>query len=106
MRYKELNFPRGLNLDFLLRFLSEKKLMRVIEDMADKPRKERKVILPSRSCIRKCIVYYLVEKHDGDFDAVLDILKGKEKFMSHALLQRGNIMKLYEQRKREIENEK
>jgi len=105
MKYEDLNFPKGLNLDFLLRFFSEKRLMKLIREMANKPRKERKVILPSQSCLRKCIVYYLVKKH-GDFDAVIDILKGEEKFLGNALLHRGNIKRLYEQRKREIENER
>lgn len=110
LKYEDYNFPKGLNLDFLLNFLSEKKLMKVIENYANKPRKERKVILPSWSCIRKCSIYYLVEKHDGDFDAVLGILKAKageklEKFLGNALLHKGNIKRLYETRKKEIKNE-
>jgi len=106
MRLKDWNLPKGLNLDFLLNFLSEKKLMKVIEDMADKPREQRKVILPSRSCLRKCLVYYLVEKFKGDFDAVMDILRGKEKILARKGLYKGNIKRLYENRKKEIQNEK
>jgi hypothetical protein len=105
LKYEDYDFPKGLNLDFLLNFLSEKKLMKVIENYADKPRNQRKVILPSWSCIRKCSIYYLVEKHKGDFDVVLDILKGKEKSLGNVLLHKGNIKKLYFQRKRELENE-
>ncbi len=105
MKLKNLNLPKGLNLDFLLNFLSEKKLMAVIEDYADKSRKERKVILPSRACIRKCLVYYLVEKYKGDFDSVLEKIKG-DKTLGELELHKGNIKKLYENRKREIENEK
>ncbi len=110
MKLKDLHLPKGLNLDFLLNFLSEEELMAVIGDYADKPRKERKIILPSRTCLRKCLAYYLVEKHEGDFDAVMDILRGEEKILGNALLHKGNIKKLYEQRKKEIvkeiENEK
>lgn len=100
-----MNFPKGLNLDFLLNFLSEEELMVVIKRMASEPRKNRKVILPSQSCIRKCSIYYLVEKHKGDFDAVMEILRGKEKVLAKKGLHIGNIKRLYDQRKREIKNE-
>ena len=106
MRLKDWNLPKGLNVDFLLNFLSEKKLLKVIENYADRPRKERKIILPSRSCLRKCLVYYLAEKFNGDFDIVIDIMRGKEKILARKGLYKGNIKRLYENRKREIENEK
>jgi len=54
----------------------------------------------------KCNVYYLVEKFNGDFDTAMDILRGNEKVMAEKGLYKGNIKKLYEQRKKEIENEK
>lgn len=106
MKLEEWNLPKGLNLDLLLNFISEKKLLAMIEDMADKPRKDRKIIFPSRSCLFKCNVYYLVEKFNGDFDTAMDILRGNEKVMAEKGLYKGNIKKLYEQRKKEIENEK
>lgn len=106
MKLKDWNLPKGLNVDFLLRFISEKKLMKVMEEMADRPREERKIILPSRSCLRKCLVYYLVEKFEGNFSVVMDILRGKEKILAKKGLYLGNIKRLYENRKREIENEK
>jgi len=105
MKLEDWNLPKGLNLDFILNFLSEKKLLAMIEDCADKPRKDRKIILPSRSCLRKCHIYYLVEKFNGDFDVVMDILRGNEKVLAKKGLYKGNIKKLYEQRKKEIENE-
>ena len=105
MKLEEWNFPKGLNLDFLLNFISEKKFLAMINECADKPRKDRRIILPSRSCLNKCHVYYLVEKFNGDYDAVLNILRGKEKVMAKKGLYKGNIRKLYEQRKRELENE-
>ena len=106
MKYEEWNLPKGLNLDFLLDFISEKKLLAIIDELADKPRKDRRVIFPSRSCLNKCNVYFLVEKFNGDYDAVLDILRGREKVMSAKGLYKGNIRKLYETRKREIERER
>jgi len=105
MKLKEWNLPRGLNLNFLLNFISEKKLLEIIENMADKPRKDRRVIFPSRSCLFKCNVYFLVEEFNGDYDAVLDILRGREKVMAKRGLYKGNIRKLYKTRKKEVEKE-
>ena len=102
MKFKDWNLPKGLNADFLLRFISEKKLLKVMEEMADMPRSQRKIILPSRSCLRKCLVYYLVEKFEGNFSVVMDILRGKEKILAKKGLYLGNIKRLYENRKREI----
>ncbi len=105
MRYEDLNFPKALNLAFLLNFLSKEELMVVIGNYANKPRSQRKIILPSRACLRKCIVYYLVEKHKGNFDVVMNILRGEEKVLGDALLHKGNIKKLFNQRKKELVNE-
>lgn len=105
MEFKDWNLPKGLNVDFLLRFISEKKLLKVMEEMADRPRKERRIILPSRSCLRKCLIYYLVETFKGDFDVVMNILRGKEKILAKKRLYKGNIRRLYESRKRELERE-
>ena len=105
MKLKDWNLPKGLNLDFLLNFISEKKLLAIIENMADEPRKNRRVVFPSRSCLFKCNVHFLVEKFNGDYDAVLDILRGREKVMSAKGLFKGNIRKLDETRKREISKE-
>jgi len=105
MRLNDLNLPKGLNVDFLLRFLSEEELMILIGEMADKPRSERKVILPSRSCMRKCLVYYLVEKHKGDFSKVMDILRDNRSVLASHGHYVSNVKRLYNQRKKEISNE-
>jgi len=105
IKIKDLNLPRPLNISVLEPLLSEDVLDSLIKEYAGKSRKERRIIFPSQSCLRKCLVFYLVEKHDGDFDAVLDILRGEEKVLGNALLHKGNIKKLYEQRVKEIENE-
>lgn len=102
MKLKDWNLPKGLNLDPLLDFMSEKKILALIDNMADKPRKDRKIIFPSRSCMRKCLVYYLVEKFNGNFDVVMNILRGGEKILAEKGLYKGNVRKLYEQRKKEI----
>ena len=106
MKLRDLQLPKGLNVDFLLRFLSEEELMAVIGDMADKPREQRKIILPSRSCMRKCLIYYLVEKHKGDFSKVMDVLRDNGSVLASHGHYISNIKRLYKQRKREIKNER
>lgn len=103
MEFESWNLPKGLNLDILLDLTSEKRLLGMIESMANKSRNERRVIFPSRVCLRKCLVYYLVEKFNEDFDAVLDVLKGHEKTLGK--IHKANIRKLWENRKKEIEND-
>lgn len=105
IKIKNLRLPRGLNLSILESLLSEDALESLIKEYAGKPRTERRIILPSRTCLRKCLVHYLVEKHDGDFSAVLDVLRGEENVLAKRGLHIGNIKRLYGQRKREIENE-
>lgn len=105
MNLKQWNLPKGLNVEFLLDFISEKKLLQIINECADKRRKERRIILPSRSCLNKCHIYYLVQKFKGDYDAVMDILRGTEKVLASKGLYKGNIRKLYEQRCKEIQKD-
>ena len=78
IKIKNLCLLRGLNLAVLESLLSEEELESLVYEYAGKPRTERRIILPSRTCLRKCLVYYITEKHEGDFSAVLDALRGEE----------------------------
>jgi len=110
MKLRDLQLPKGLNLDLLLNVLLEDELLVLIEDFADKPRSERKVILPSRSCIRKCLVFYLVEKHKGDFSKVMQVLKDNGSPLASHGHYITNVKRLYRTRcaeiKRELANER
>lgn len=105
MKLRTLRLPKGLNIEFLLRFMSEEELMVVIADMADKPRSERKVVLPSRSCMRKCLIFYLGEKYHQDFRKVMDVLRDNGSVLASHGHYISNVKRLYQQRKKEIENE-
>lgn len=105
MKIKDLQLPRGLNLAVLESLLSEEELESLIDKYALKSRKERKVILPSQSCLRKCMIYHLVEKHKGDFSKVMRILREEEGILVSHGSYITNIKRLYNQRKKEIANE-
>jgi len=103
---KKMSWPRGLNLDILFTRLNEKECSALIKTYSDESRGRRRIVLPSRRCIKKVFIHYLVEKHDGDFDQVMEELKGgKDKFLKDLGIRRDKVRQLYEQRKREIQRE-
>lgn len=106
MKLRDLPLPRGLNLDVLRRFLSEGELERLIDEYAHKPHNERRIVLPSKSCLHKCLIYHLVVKHKGDFSAVIEELRGEATVLANDGHYITNIKRLYETRKREIIKEK
>jgi hypothetical protein len=104
-RLKDLQLPRKLNLDILAELLSKKTFESLVYKFADKSLEERRITLPSELCLRKCMVYYLVEKFKGDFSKVINALRSGEKVLAERGHYIGNIKRLYETKKREIENE-
>jgi hypothetical protein len=104
IRFSELNFPKALNLDLLSGILTEKALTNLIQENAMKDRKQRRIMLPSHSCLRKVIIYFLMEKYGQDYSQVMERLKGAGT-MGSQTLQKSNILRLYETRKKEIAKE-
>lgn len=105
MKYSDLIFPKALNLHLLSGILDEEKMMKLILKNESKERKERRIILPSRKLLRKCVIYYYAKKHDENFEEVLKALKGDFESPEEAGLREDKIIELYEQRCKEIENE-
>ena len=105
MKFKDLIFPRALNLHILSEILDEGQMMDLMKKYEGGTRKERRIILPSRKLIRKCIIYYLAIKHKENFDEVLKELKGDLELPKEAGLRRDKIKELYETRKKELELE-
>ena len=106
MILENLSLPKGLNLDILKPLLPAEELEFLINERAGKSRKERRIIFPSRMCLRKCLIYFLVNKYNGDFSQVMDVLRNEEGVLSDKGLHITNIKRLYAQRKKEIQNEK
>lgn len=106
MKYSDLIFPKAMNLHLLSEILDDDQMMKLILENEGKTRKERRIILPSEKLLRKCIIYYLVIKHGENFEKVLEELKGDSESLDEAGLRKDKILELYENRKKEIENEK
>lgn len=106
IRFNDLIFPKALNLHLLSEILDDGQMMNLIKKFESGTRKERRIILPSRKLIRKCIIYSLMQKHKENFEEVLKELKGDLELPEEAGLRKDKIIELYDQRKREIENEK
>lgn len=106
IKFNDLIFPKAMNLHLLSEILDDGQMMDLIKKHEGKTRKERRIVLPSRKLIRKCIIYYYAIKHKENFEEVLKILKGDFKTLEEADLRKDKIVELYENRKREIENEK
>jgi len=104
-RLKDLQLPKRNNLDILAELLPKKVLESLVYKFAGKSLEERRIILPSESCLRKCTIYHLVEKYGGDFSKVMNELRSGEKVLAKQGHYVSNIKRLYETRKKEIENE-
>jgi len=103
---KNLNLPRGLNLSILAEVIPEEELEFLIKELSGKSRKERRVIFPSRTCLRKCLIHHLVNKHDKNFKKVLELLRDQDGILAWKGLHIGNLKRMYFQRCKEIEREK
>lgn len=106
MKYSDLIFPKAMNLDILSEILDDDEMMDLIRKYEGEERRSRRIILPSRKLIRKCIIYYLATKHKENFEEVLKELKGKLNTADEDILRKDKIIELYQQRKREIEDGK
>jgi len=104
-RLKDLQLPKRNNLDILAELLPKKVLESLVYKFAGKSLEERRIILPSESCLRKCTIYHLVEKYEGDFSKVMNVLRDGKEVLAKQGHYVSNIKRLYETRKKEIENE-
>lgn len=78
IEYSKLNWPKGLNLDLLLEILTEDQLKEFLAEHAKKKRLERRIVLPSATCIKK--VYFhnlwsLIEKGETTWEEIKNDFK-------------------------------
>jgi hypothetical protein len=102
--FKKLAFPKGLNLELLKPFLTEEKLRKLIAVSTKKSRRERRVILPSDTCLRKVLAHYIWPQIWSGKISWPRLKKELRKTGSLRSLKftRSEIKRLYEQREREI----
>ena len=104
-RFKDLQFPKRNNLEILAELLPKKVLESLVYKFAGKSLEERRITLPSESCLRKCTIYHLVEECGGDFSKVMNALRSDEKALAKKGHYVSNIKRLYETRKKELKKE-
>jgi len=102
IEFQKLSFPRGLNLGLLQGFLSEQELRRIIIENCRKTRVERRIILPSKKCLKKILCHYLVEKYQGDYNKVMADMKDGFKTLKQLGIDRKQVRQLHKQREGEI----
>lgn len=108
MKISELDFPKAMNLDLLAKILPEKKLMDLILSNCTKERKARRIILPSKSCLKKVVCYYYGKRVDGgkmNWSQAMKKLREGFDTLKEAGLEREAIKRLFLQREREIQRE-
>jgi len=108
MKISELDFPKAMNIDLLAEILPGKKLTDLILENCSKERKARRIMLPSKSCLRKLVFYYYGKKvADGEITWKQAMKKLREGFdtLKEIGLEREAVKRLYAQRQREIQRE-
>lgn len=103
-----MNFPKAMNIDLLAEILPEKKLLELFLENRDKDRKQRRIMLPSKSCLKKLVCFYYGKRvADGKMSWPQAMKKLKEGFetLKQAGLEREGVKRLFLQREREIKRE-
>ncbi len=107
--FKEFEWPKGLNLEVLAGVLSEDDLGKLIADSMIKTRAERRIILPSLSCVRKIQAHAIWKKILSGFLTWEKFKKDIQKEHGNMLMvgiRKDKVIELYEQREKEIIQEK
>lgn len=107
--YKELNFPRGLNLDLLAKILPEDKLMGFLVKHSKEDRLKRRIILPSRKTMKKVLCFYIwsqIKEEKTTWEKIKSELKSEFKTLKALDITKAEVKRLYNQRFMEIMDEK
>lgn len=108
MQYDDLSWPKRLNLNILSEILPSELMGELIGQYADKPLSQRKITLPSRLNIRKCVAHrlgQLVSEGRMTWAEAMKKLKGGFR-LKDLNLTRKQMKNFYRQRQKEIAKEK
>jgi len=109
MKFLGFDWPKGLNLHVLSEFMDEETLKALIRKYSLKSRKERIIILPSNKLLKKIIFYQYglkVKKGLISWEFVRKIFEKDFGSLGASGITKQEMIRFYEQRKKEIENEK
>ncbi len=105
MKISQLNFPKAMNLNLLTEILPEKKLMDLILNNCSKNRKDRRIVLPSKLCLKKVVFHHYGKKvANGKITWTQAMKKLRDGFdsLKEMGLERKAVKRLFCQREKEI----
>jgi len=108
IKFSDLSFPKGLNLEILSELLTEESLQMLIALSAKKDRKSRRIILPSQRCLKKVFCFYIWDKIENGETTWAKWKKGiKDELgqLKNLNFTKWDCKKLWTARKIEIERE-
>ncbi len=108
IQFDELNFPKALNLSILSAVIPQDKLLKLLMDYANKTRFERRIVLPSKKCLRKVYSHFVYKKilaKDLTWSDFKKDLRNDIGTIKTLGFSKHNVQKFYHQREKEIERE-
>lgn len=109
IRYTQLRFPAGLNLNLLADVLPEKTFREFIVAHSKKERKKRRIMLPSYKTIKKVYCHYIwtqVKAGKTTWEKVKKEFQRNFGTLKEGNISKEQIIRLYLQREKEITKEK
>ena len=109
MKFLGFNWPKGLNLHILSEFMDDEALKSLIRKYSLERRRQRIIVLPSNKLLKKIIFYEYglkVEKGLMDWDFVRKIFEKNFGSLNATKITKQEMVRFYEQREKEIKNEK
>ena len=106
-KFSDLNYPRGLGLSIISEYLTDTQMEELITKYRDLPRKQRRVILPSRLCTRKVFFHYVWKQilKGRDWKKIRENFKPFGGTLVLARASKCDIRECYNQREKEIMRE-
>jgi hypothetical protein len=107
--FKDLSWPKGLNLETLTQVMNDDDLKKLIAANMGSTRLKRRIILPSRKCLKKILCWYYwrkVESGEASWDEIKNDLRQEFQTLKSIGMSKEKVKKLWAQRQKEIANEK
>lgn len=105
----KFSWPKGLNLEILENVLSEEDLIKLIVAFMNKPRAERRIVLPGFRCCRKVFAHALwsrIEAGEMTWQQYKKSTRKEHGSMAIVGVKKDQIKKQYLQREKEILKER
>jgi len=103
-KFSQLNFPKGLGLGIIAEYLTDDEMEELISKYRDVPRKQRRIILPSKWCTRKVFFHFVWKQvlSGRDWKKIRKGFKPYGETLADAKASKCHVRYCYQQREREI----